>query len=154
VTAGLHPTTYGTLNVPAGVQSILMRAIMYERDIELMQSSAVTPFYDARRTDRFTTFSVKAAGDLVNTPRQFPVPGKELQTLLRELYTTRGTDSVPGMVSAIRVRNGVFNPGASPAQRTQGSLYRIGNRFVGVGQVGDIAEALRQRGREFIKKPF
>jgi starch-binding outer membrane protein, SusD/RagB family len=153
-TQGLHPTTYGTLNVPAGVQSILMRAIMYERDIELMQSSAVTPFYDARRTDRFSTFFVNAANDLKDTPRQFPVPGKELQTLLREMYTTIGADSVKGAVSAIRVRNSVFNPGASPAGRTQGTLYRIGDRFVGVGRVGDIAEALRLRGREEMRKPF
>jgi hypothetical protein len=153
-TDGLHPTSYGTLNVPAGVQSILMRAIMYERDIELMNSSAITPFYDARRTDRFTTFSVLAAGDLTNSPRQFPVPAKELSALSKELYTIRGTDSIPGSVSAIRVRSGLFDAGASPSSRTQGSLYRMGDQFVGVGTVGDIAEALRARSRSFIRKPF
>ena len=154
VTAGLHPTTYGTLNVPAGVQTILMRAIMYERDIELMNSSAITPFYDARRTDRFTTFSVLAAGDLANSPRQFPVPAKELSALGRDLYTIRGTDSIPSAVSAIRVRGGLFDPAASPASRTQGSLYRVGGQFVGVGRVGDIAEALRLRARAELQKPF
>lgn len=153
-TQGMHPATYGTLNVPSGVQTILMRAIMYERDIELMNSSAITPFYDARRTDRFTTFSVLAAGDLTNSPRQFPVPAKELSALSKELYTIRGTDSIPGSVSAIRVRNGLFDAAASPASRTQGSLYRMGDRFVGVGSVGDIAEALRARSRSFIRKPF
>ncbi len=154
VTAGLHPTTYGTLNVPAGVQSILMRAIMYERDIELMNSSAITPFYDARRTDRFTTFSVEAANDMVDTPRQFPVPAKELSALGRDLYTIKGTDSIPGAVSAIRIRSGVFDPSASPASRAQGTLYRVGGKFVGVGRVGDIAEALRARTRAEVRKPF
>ncbi|MFZ5624774.1 MAG: hypothetical protein ACOY71_10150 [Gemmatimonadota bacterium] len=81
---------------------VLLRALFYERDVELMGSSAVTPLYDARRTDRFDNPVVQgalnagilAAGDLVGTPRQFPVPSRELETLRLQLYTFAGKDSV------------------------------------------------------------
>jgi hypothetical protein len=150
-------TVYGNYGVTAGsLQEKLLRAIFYERDIELMNSSAITPYYDARRTDRFTTFSVENINDLKDSPRQFPVPAKELSALSRELYTFRGADSVAGSVAAIRMRSSAFDPAASPASRTQGSMYRVGNQFVGVGRVGDIAEILRQRARAQIQasKPF
>src|SRR6185369_10865402 len=148
-------TTYGTYNA-TGEQLTLLRAIFYERDIELMNSSAITPFYDARRTDRLTTFSVSAVGDLKDSPRQFPVPAKELSALQKELYTIKGTDSIPGIVSAIRVRGGLFDPSSSISARNQGSMYRIGNQFVGVGAVGDIAEQLRLSNLAIAKatKPF
>jgi hypothetical protein len=139
-----------------GEALVLIRAIFYERDIELMNSSAITPFYDARRTDRFTTFSVATAGDLADSPRQFPVPAKELSALSKELYTIKGTDSIPGIVSAIRVRGGLLDPNGSVAARNLGSLYRVGNQFIGVGPVGDIAEELRLRNLAIAKakKPF
>jgi hypothetical protein len=148
-------TAYGSYGV-TGEQLVLLRAIFYERDVELMNSSAITPFYDARRTDRTKTFSVSAPHDLVDSPVQFPVPAKELSALQRELYTWKGTDSIPGIVSAIRVRGGMFDPSASPAARAQGSMYRVGNQFVGVGAVGDIAEQLRLKNMAFLKskRPF
>ncbi|HET9423742.1 MAG TPA: hypothetical protein VFO55_00115 [Gemmatimonadaceae bacterium] len=154
-TVGLAPTTYGVYNA-TGEALILLRAIFYERDIELMNSSGITPFYDARRTDRFTTFSVSAPNDLVDSPRQFPVPAKELSALSKELYTIKGTDSIPGVVSAIRVRGGLLDPFASVSARNMGSLYRVGDQFVGVGPVGDIAEQLRLRSRAAFKasSPF
>jgi hypothetical protein len=38
-------------NMPAAdASNILLRAIFYERDVELAASSGITPFYDARRT--------------------------------------------------------------------------------------------------------
>jgi len=148
---------YGNYAVTAGsLQEKLLRAIFYERDVELMNSSAITPFYDARRTNRFTTFSVSAVGDLKDSPRQFPVPAKELSALQKELYTIKGTDSIPGIVSAIRVRGGVFNPGAGVSAQNQGSMYRFGDEFVGVGPVADIAEQLRLNNIAIAKgkKPF
>jgi hypothetical protein len=155
--AAIPCTVYGNYAVTAGsLQEKLLRAIFYERDIELMNSSAITPFYDARRTNRFTTFSVSALNDLKDSPRQFPVPAKELSALQKELYTIKGTDSIPGIVSAIRVRGGVFNPGAGVSAQNQGSMYRLGNQFVGVGTVADIAEQLRLNNLAVAKakKPF
>ena len=64
--------------------------------------------------------------------------------------------SIPGIVSAIRVRGGVFNPGAGVSAQNQGSMYRVGNQFVGVGAVADIAEQLRLNNIAIAKgkKPF
>jgi starch-binding outer membrane protein, SusD/RagB family len=150
-------TTYGNYGTGLSAEQVmLLRAIFYERDIELMNSSAITPYYDARRTDRFTTFSVSAPNDLKGSMVQFPVPAKELSALQKELYTIKGTDSIPGIVSAIRVRSSVFSPMSSVSARNQGSLYRMGNQFVGVGPVGDIAEQLRLNNLAIakVKKPF
>lgn len=152
---GFAPMYNGYTYNATGTAQVLLRAIFYERDIELMNSSAITPFYDARRTDRFVNFSIATANDLKDSPRQFPVPAKELSALSKALYTIKGVDSLPGTASSIRVRGGTLNPGGSVAARNQGSLYRVGNQFVGVGSVGDYAEELRLRNRAMMKKsPF
>lgn len=81
---------------------VLLRALFYERDVELWGSSGNTPLYDARRTDRFDNppvpgapnAGILAAGDLTLSYRQLPVPAKELQVLGEEIYTFAGKDSV------------------------------------------------------------
>ncbi len=76
----------------------LLTALQYEQDIELAGISAA-PFYNRRRID----------GLWPMTPRQMPVPAKELQILQRELYTFGGPDNpdaAPGVDgSNAQVRN-------------------------------------------------
>jgi len=151
VGSGFAPLYGATTYNATGEAQTLLRAIFYERDIELMNSSSVTPFYDARRLDRFTNFSVLAANDLKDSPRQFPVPAKELSALGADLYTIKGTDSLPGAVSSIRVNGGQL--GGSSAILTGGSrpMFKVGGQFVGVGAVQSIADAWHKQSMEILK---
>jgi len=78
---GLLPLT-GAEGIPA-----LLAALQYEQEIEFM-GQGPTPFFNRRRVD----------GLIAGTPRQMPVPAKELNVLLRELYTFGGSgpDMAPG----------------------------------------------------------
>ena len=60
-------------------KAALLVALRYEQDIELLGTSA-SVFYNRRRIDGFKS----------GTPRLMPVPAKELQVLVKELYTCGG----------------------------------------------------------------
>ncbi len=57
----------------------MLAALQYELEIEFM-GQGPTPFFNRRRID----------GLLAGTPRHMPVPAKELDVLLREVYTFGG----------------------------------------------------------------
>ncbi len=81
----------------ASSQAELLAALRYEQDIELVSFGAA-PFYNRRKIDGLKS----------GTPRQMPVPAKELQVLLRELYSFGGAgkpDMAPGMEDGPRVRS-------------------------------------------------
>jgi demethoxyubiquinone hydroxylase (CLK1/Coq7/Cat5 family) len=77
------------------------------------------------------------AGDLANTPRQFPVPARELETLRRQLYTFRGADSVS--LGARAAATMLSLSMAGPSGRAQ--LLRAAE----VGEVGKIASLYRRQ---------
>lgn len=73
----------------------LLAAIRYENDIELL-GSGPQPFYNRRREtpDGWTTAQA-CPGNICmwqDTPRQMPIPAKELSVLQKELYTFGGPD--------------------------------------------------------------
>jgi len=57
----------------------MLAALQYEQEIEFMGQGA-TPFFNRRRID----------GLIAGTPRHMPVPAKEMDVLLREIYTFGG----------------------------------------------------------------
>jgi hypothetical protein len=57
----------------------LLAALHYEQEIEFMGQGG-TPFFNRRRIDGLQT----------GTPRHMPVPAKELDVLVREVYTFGG----------------------------------------------------------------
>jgi hypothetical protein len=65
----------------------LLQALQYEQEIEFM-GQGPTPFFNRRRID----------GLILGTPRHMPVPAKELDVLLQEIYTFGGP-SKPDMVA-------------------------------------------------------
>jgi hypothetical protein len=67
----------------------LLAALRYEQEIEFMGQGA-TAFFNRRRID----------GLIPSTPRQMPVPAKELDVLLRSVYTFGGPNE-PDMVSGV-----------------------------------------------------
>lgn len=71
-------TRGGLAPVAANAQALLA-AIDYERDIELLNTSGLSLF-DRRRIDGIQT----------GTPRQLPIPAKELETLRLPIYTFGG----------------------------------------------------------------
>ena len=70
---GLTPLTGGE-GTPA-----LLVALQYEQEIEFM-GQGPTPFFNRRRVD----------GLIAGTPRHMPVPAKELEVLVRQIYTYGG----------------------------------------------------------------
>jgi hypothetical protein len=72
----------GGLPPVSGGQSTaeLLAALQYEQEIEFMGQGA-TPFFNRRRID----------GLVAGTPRHMPVPAKELDVLVREVYTFGGS---------------------------------------------------------------
>jgi len=66
----------------------LLKALQYEQEIEFM-GQGTDPFFNRRRIDGLT----------LGTPRQMPVPAKELDVLLKEIYTFGGP-SHPDMSAA------------------------------------------------------
>jgi hypothetical protein len=65
----------------------VLKAIFYERDIELISQGFMIGFYDMRRRDMLQT------GTLLN----YPVPGKELETLGLPVYTFGGVANADGV---------------------------------------------------------
>ncbi len=83
--------TRGGLAPVAGsdADTVLLDALHYEQEIEFMGQGA-TPYFNRRRVD----------GLSLGTPRQMPVPAKELSLLLRSTYTFGGP-SKPDMVAPV-----------------------------------------------------
>lgn len=88
---GLVPLT-GAEGTPA-----LLAALRYEQDIEFM-AQGPTSFMNRRRADgdcapfTFRGFTATCDGSLITgTPRHMPVPAKELDVLVRSVYTFGGT---------------------------------------------------------------
>ena len=73
--------TRGGLSPLSGGESVdsLLAALQYEQEIEFM-GQGPTPFFNRRRID----------GLISGTPRHMPVPAKELEVLVREIYTFGG----------------------------------------------------------------
>ena len=75
----------------------LLTALQYEQELEFM-GQGTDPFFNRRRVDGLTT----------GTPRQMPVPAKELDVLLKEIYSfggPSGPDMSPATGGASRVRS-------------------------------------------------
>ena len=83
--------TRGGLAAVSGsdADTVLLTALHYEQEIEFMGQGA-TPYFNRRRVD----------GLSLGTPRQMPVPAKELSLLLRSTYTFGGP-SKPDMVAPV-----------------------------------------------------
>ncbi len=91
---GLPALTAGSSN------NDLLAAIFYERDIELMNTSAGQPWFDRRRIDTNLTYNGLPIGNTwgfrggsglqKGTPRHLPVPAAELETLGVPVYTYGG----------------------------------------------------------------
>ncbi len=86
----------GGLPALTGTESdaTLLAALQYEQEIEFMGQGG-TPFYNRRRID----------GLLTGTPRHMPVPAKELEVLLREIYSFGGPGR-PDMSAGANGANG------------------------------------------------
>lgn len=78
--------------------TVLLDALHYEQEIEFM-GQGPTPFFNRRRIDGFTFSSKSGLNDQTGTPRQMPVPAKEMDVLQRAVYTFGGP-SAPDMVTA------------------------------------------------------
>ena len=81
----------------AANQATALAALLYEQEIEFM-GQGPTPFFNRRRVD----------GLITGTPRHMPVPAKEMDVLLREIYTFGGPnepDMAPGVEGQSRVRS-------------------------------------------------
>ena len=108
----------GGLSTLTGLESdaALLSALQYEQEIEFMGQGA-TPFYNRRRID----------GLLAGTPRQMPVPAKELDVLVREIYTFGGP-SAPDMSISVGTGGaaGTVVPGGKASVR---SVREIWNQY-------------------------
>jgi hypothetical protein len=96
----------------------LLNALHYEQTIEFM-AQGPTPFFNRRRID----------GLQAGTPRHMPVPAKELDVLLREIYTFGGPGKPDMSVGGPSLPNL--------------SIMRGGGRPGGVKSVAEIWEELR-----------
>jgi hypothetical protein len=65
----------------------ILKAIFYERYIELMHNGYLISFCDMRRTDELQ----------YGTPLHFPIPAKELITLNLDVYTFGGIENADGI---------------------------------------------------------
>jgi hypothetical protein len=93
VTRGGLPALTGAETVPE-----LLAALQYEQEIEFMGQGS-DPFFNRRRIDGFSIGSLGPSVVQSGTPRQMPVPAKELDVLVRAVYTFGGPVA-PDMVSA------------------------------------------------------
>ncbi len=84
----------------------LLTALQYEQEIEFM-GQGPTPFFNRRRID----------GLILGTPRHMPVPAKELDVLVRQIYTFGG----PGAPDMSAGANG---EGGSARVRSVGEIFR------------------------------
>jgi hypothetical protein len=84
--------TRGALPALTGAESnaVLLDAIDYERDVELMNTDGFNIFY--ARSGGTTTLGAGAAGGRLQdgTIRHLPIPAKELETLALKVYTYGG----------------------------------------------------------------
>ena len=87
-------------------KDVLIGAIFYERDIELMNTGAGQPWFDRRRIEPSAvtpegvnignTWAFKGGSNLqLGTPRHLPLPAKELETLGLTVYTYGGAPPNP-----------------------------------------------------------
>ena len=90
--------TRGGLSALTGAETdtVMYDALHYEQEIEFM-GQGTDPFFNRRRQGPLTA----------GTPRQMPVPAKELDVLLREVYTFGGSgpDMAPAVGGGARVRS-------------------------------------------------
>jgi len=86
------PALTGAEGTPA-----LLTALQYEQEIEFM-GQGPTVFFNRRRIDGFSLGSLGPSVVQTGTPRQMPVPAKELDVLQRAVYTFGGP-SAPDMVA-------------------------------------------------------
>lgn len=116
--------TRGGLAPLTGSEStnLLLAALHYEQEIELMDLGAAV-FYNRRRIDGLQPF----------TPRQMPMPYKELNRLSRELYTYGG----PG------------GPDLSASNGATGSVGRILNVRDIYQQIEGERRRMRERQRRY-----
>jgi len=104
--------TRGGLSALTGAETdtVLYDALHYEQEIEFM-GQGTDPFFNRRRIGPLTA----------GTPRQMPVPAKELDVLLREVYTFGGADPdmSPSTGGGARVRSvgEIFNDYRSLARQ-------------------------------------
>jgi hypothetical protein len=110
----------------------MLTALEYEQDIEFMGQGS-DPFWIRRRTDGGT---INGGKWFAGTPRQMPVPAKELQILLKEIYTFGGPDH--------------------PDMSVQGNLAGSAgsSSSSGVQSVRQILSQLRARARAEARKRF
>lgn len=80
----------------AEADTVLLDALHYEQEIEFMGQGA-TPFFNRRRIDGLVFSSKSGLNDQTGTPRQMPVPAKEMDVLQRAVYSFGGP-SLPDMV--------------------------------------------------------
>ncbi len=73
-----------------------LKALFYERDIELIMTGYGIAFFDMRRRDMLQT----------GTPLHFPLPAKELNVMYMPLYTFGGVENADG----INTSNGGWFP--------------------------------------------
>ncbi len=95
----------GGLTALTGAEGVpaLITALQYEQEIEFM-GQGVDPFFNRRRSG----YNAAAAGGrpayvdglIPNTPRQMPVPAKELDILQRAIYTFGGP-TLPDMAAPL-----------------------------------------------------
>jgi hypothetical protein len=88
----------------------LLAALQYEQEIEFMGQGATT-FFNRRRVDGLVT----------GTPRHMPVPAKELDVLVREIYTFGG----PGQPDMSVVAGGAGGDAATSRSTTIRSVREI-----------------------------
>lgn len=114
---GLPPAAAGD-----GVAGLLAK-LYYEQEIEFM-GQGTDPFYIKRRTGTparaYCTSTVD--GLCAGTPRQMPVPAKELLVLVREIYTYGGP-SLPDM-SIVGSGNGSPTSGQTSRVRSVREIYQ------------------------------
>jgi len=91
----------GGLSALTGAEGVpaLLTALQYEQEIEFMGQGA-TPFFNRRRIDGFSLGSLGPSVVQTGTPRQMPVPAKELDVLQRSIYTFGGP-SAPDMSTTV-----------------------------------------------------
>lgn len=77
--------TRGGLAPVAANAADILAAIDYERDVELLNTSAIVTFADARRFERLQT----------GTMRHMPIPARELEILGVPIYTFGGATANP-----------------------------------------------------------
>jgi hypothetical protein len=106
----------GGLSALTGAEgdSTLIAALQYEQEIEFM-GQGIDPFFNRRRSGfnkaaqtgwPNTGTPQYVDGLIVGTPRHMPVPAKELNILLRAVYTFGGP-SAPDMAGTVTTPDGV-----------------------------------------------